>query len=56
MKLVRAIAILVAFGAAAIACDRIVVLSPAPDDAGQLPFDGAFVPDAAQFDAHPDGG
>jgi len=50
VKLARALAIILAFGAAALACDRIVVLSPAPPDGGG---DGGFLPDAAFF---PDGG
>ena len=51
MRLARALAIVLAFGAAMIACDRIVVLSPGPPDGGG--GDGGFVPDAALF---PDGG
>ncbi|MEO8552597.1 MAG: hypothetical protein ABI678_21620 [Kofleriaceae bacterium] len=49
MKVLRVLAIVVAFGAAAIACDRVVILTPPPDGG----HDGGFVPDAALF---PDGG
>jgi hypothetical protein len=50
VKCLRALAIVVAFGAAVIACDRIVILTPPPDGGGN---DGGFVPDAAFF---PDAG
>lgn len=50
MRPLRTLAIVLAFGAAVIACDRIVILTPGPPDGGG---DGGFLPDAAMF---PDGG